>query len=369
MSATGADQPDREATREIFVCCGVGGTGKTTTSAALGVGHALAGRRVVVLTIDPARRLADALGLESLGNTAREIEVPGATGSLHALMLDRKGTWDQVIRRFSPTPETAEKLLSNRYYRAISTRLTGSHEYMAIEKLHELVESDRWDLVVVDTPPTQHVLDFLHAPDRVRRIFDSSVLRGLVDPGRGLVGAATRRALTLLERLAGARVMEDIAEFFSLIGELSGGFRARSKAVSELLASHRTRYWLVADANAPERNDLLGFLAALRERRMRFAGFLVNRVARAPDLAGGRALPEAVDGLDEATWAEWRAALERLASRADEDARRHRDAAAALSSAADGAPVWLIPEIPEGVRNIEGLGALSVYLPPHPRAL
>src|SRR5690606_15293435 len=148
---------------------------------------------------------------------------------------DRKGTWDQVITRFSPSPEAAARLLENRYYRAVSTRLAGSHEYMAIEKLHELVETGRWDVVVVDTPPTQHVLDFFQAPERVRHVFDRSVLGTLVDPGRGLVGAATRRAVQLVERLAGARVMEDIAEFFSLIGGMSGGFKARSSAVAALL--------------------------------------------------------------------------------------------------------------------------------------
>lgn len=356
----------------VLVCCGVGGTGKTTTSAALGVGFALAGQRVVVLTIDPARRLADALGLESLGNEPRLIDVPGATGSLHALMLDRKGTWDQVIRRFSPSPEAAERLLENRYYRAVSTRLTGSHEYMAIEKLHELVEAERWDLVVVDTPPTQHVLDFFQAPDRIRRIFDRTVLGVLAEPGRGLLGAATRRAVSLVERLAGSRVMEDISEFFTLISGLSGGFRARSRAVAELLGSERTEYWLVANANAPERNDLLGFLDALRSRGMRFGGFLVNRVAHVPELSAPLTidrLPEAVPGLTPEHWQRWREALVRLPAQAVEEAHRHRAAAAALSQAAQGAaPVWLVPEIPEGVRSIEGLSRLAEHLPPAPPA-
>lgn len=358
---------------EVMVCCGVGGTGKTTTSAALGVGLALQGKRVVVLTIDPARRLADALGLDTLDNEPRRISVPGAKGTLDALMLDRKGTWDQVITRFSPSPDAARRLLDNRYYRAVSTRLTGSHEYMAIEKLHELVETGRWDVVVVDTPPTQHVLDFFQAPERVRHVFDRSFLGVLVDPGRGLMGAATRRAVQVIERLAGARVMEDIAEFFSLIGGLSGGFKARSSAVGRLLGSERTRYWLVANANAPDRNDLLGFLDALRERDMRFAGFLVNRVAMPPtaeDAPSDRALPDQVPGLTPETWRRWRGALAHLSSLAEADWRQHRAAARSLSIAAGGAPVWLVPEVPDGVRSIERLADLAAHLPPQaPAAL
>ena len=138
---------------QILICCGVGGTGKTTASAAMAVAHAAVGKRVAVLTIDPARRLADALSLEELGNTPTLVPLPGVPGSLHALMLDRKSTWDDIVRRFSPSPAAVERLLANRYYRAVSTRLTGSHEYMAIEKLYELVEAERWDIVVVDTPP------------------------------------------------------------------------------------------------------------------------------------------------------------------------------------------------------------------------
>ncbi|MBT3219876.1 MAG: ArsA family ATPase, partial [Proteobacteria bacterium] len=136
----------------VLVCCGVGGVGKTTIAAALGVGLARAGEKVVVLTIDPAQRLADALGLERLGNSPTKVSIKG--GELDAMMLDRKATWDEVIRRFSSDEQKAERLLTNRYYKAVSERLTGSHEYMAIEKLYELVETDRWDVVVVDTPPT-----------------------------------------------------------------------------------------------------------------------------------------------------------------------------------------------------------------------
>ena len=145
---------------ELIICCGVGGVGKTTTSAALSLSLAMSGKRVVVLTIDPARRLADALGIAALGNQPRAIDLGGqATGSLDALMLDQKQTWDEVIRRFASSDALAERLLANRYYKAVSERLV-ANEYMAVEKLYDLVNSGRWDIVVADTPPAQHTLDF-----------------------------------------------------------------------------------------------------------------------------------------------------------------------------------------------------------------
>lgn len=352
----------------VAICCGVGGTGKTTTSAALAVAHARAGERVVVLTIDPARRLADALGLGALDNVPRPVAVPGAKGTLHALMLDRKGTWDEVIRRRA-TPETAERLLANRYYRAVSTRLTGSHEYMAVEKLHELAVTGDHDLVVVDTPPTQHVVEFFRAPDRVRGILDRSMLRVLIDPGSSVRGVAARGALAIVERLAGDRVMGEIREFFTLLGEMSAGFRERSARVAELLASERTRYWLVADADDPGRNDLLAFLDELRGRGMSFAGFLVNRVQAMPGgpLPSPEALRAAGAGID--GWEAVVPVLVDLPVRARARAEAHRRSARELTRAAGGAPAWLVPEVPGGVRSIEGLLDLAEHLPPSAAAI
>jgi anion-transporting ArsA/GET3 family ATPase len=350
---------------EVVVCCGVGGTGKTTTAAALGVAAALAGRRAVVLTIDPARRLADALGLASLPNQATEVSVPGAEGTLHALMLDRKGTWDAVIRRFAATPDDATRLLDNRYYRAVSTRLTGSHEYMAIEKLYELVHTDRWDLVIVDTPPARHVLDFFRAPDRVARLLDRSVLGVLTEPGRGLLGGATRAAIGVGERVAGDAVMSDIADFFRLFQGLSSGFRARAAATSRLLRSPRTRYYLVTHASAPERNDILGFLATLRGEGMQFAGFLVNRTAQRVEV-DERDLPDAVAGVDAATWSQWRTALRALPSTRRRRREAHLTAARKLVDAAGGSPAWLVPELDQSPRDVKSLAQLARFLPPNP---
>lgn len=346
---------------EVVICCGLGGTGKTTTSAALAIAHARAGKRVVVLTIDPARRLADALHLPLLGSEPTRVPLP--EGDLSALMLDSKGTWDGVVRRFSADPEAADRLLGNRYYEAISTRLSGAHEYMAIEKLAELVDSGRWDVVVVDTPPTQHLIDFLDAPDRILRVFDRSVLAGLMDPPTGLLGAATRKAVGLLQRVAGETVMGDIQEFFRLISGLSGHFRERGAAVRALLDSPRTRYLLVVNARAPERADLEGFLGALRERDLTLSGLLLTRVAPfPPELPAPGTLEAWLAGAPDAP--AWADALGRFHADAHAAALLDRQAATRLSARAGRAPVWLVPDAPGAVRTLDGLSTLAASLPP-----
>lgn len=345
----------------VDICCGVGGTGKTTTSAALALAAAANGERVVVLTIDPARRLADALGIDTLGNEPRPVEGVGP-GTLEALMLDRKRTWDALVHDHA-TPETAEALMANPYYRAVTTRLSGSQEYMAVEKLHQLAVQGSWDRVVLDTPPAQHVLDFFRAPQRMRDILDRSMLKAILEPGGGLRAAATRRALGIVERIAGDGVMGDIREFFALFSELSAGARERSKDVAELLHSERCRYWLVSDADAPERNDLLGFLEVLREEGMQLGGLLVNRVQPVPT----GPLPS-LEVLTEALGEEVALALVALPERAKTRAYGHREAARSLGRAAGGAPVWLVPERLGGVKDTQDLLALAPHLPPNPPA-
>ena len=174
------------ANTRVVICSGSGGVGKTTVSAALALKWALEGQRVAVLTIDPARRLADSLSIGEIGNTAVRVPIenlsPGATGHLDAMMLDAKATFDDLVRRFAPTDEAATRILANRYYQFASTRLGGSHEYMAMERLYELWHHGGYDVVVLDTPPTRHALDFLRAPDRMATLMDEGVLRWLVMP-------------------------------------------------------------------------------------------------------------------------------------------------------------------------------------------
>ncbi len=355
---------------DVIVCCGVGGVGKTTTAAALAVGHALAGRRVVVLTIDPARRLADALGIDALGNDPTPVRLDGLDvaegGRLDALMLDRKATFDDVVRRFTPSGESAERLLENRYYRAVSERLGGSQEYMAMEKLYDLVSDARWDVVVVDTPPTQHALDFFKAPDRIKRVFDSTVISALMQPGRGLFAMTTRRVVGMVQGLVGERVMADIGEFFQLVSGMSAGFRDRGAAVRALLRATDTRYYLVASAAAPERTDALAFLDTVREEGMQFAGFLVNRVTADPEVSDVdlAAMPGPPSDVTPEDWQHALEALERLARDARDTARAHRAAIASLRRHAPESPVWQVPELGDGIRTLAGLAELAAWLPP-----
>jgi anion-transporting ArsA/GET3 family ATPase len=348
----------------VAVVCGVGGAGKTTLSAALGIRWAVEGSRVAVLTIDPARRLADALGIPHLGNDPVEVALPkGAQGTLHALMLDQKRTWDDMVRRFSPSREAADRLFENRYYRAASTRLTGSHEFMAIERLYGLVEEGRFDVVIVDTPPTRHVLDFFRAPERVGRLFEKRMVSTLTGGGsRSLIGSATRRGLRVVQRIAGRAVWEEVGEFFRLMSELAGGFKARSAAVAELLASDHSTFFLAADASAPERSDVLGFIKMLRDRDLAFSGFLLNR-ATLPMVAPP--LPDTPPvGLSPEQWQAWSVALITLAQQHNDRALRHAKAAERLTIHSGGAPVYLVPAFQKGGTTRESLAALGPALPP-----
>jgi anion-transporting ArsA/GET3 family ATPase len=351
----------------VIICCGVGGVGKTTTAAALSLALAANGQRVVVLTIDPAKRLADALGIDDLGNIPRAISAPEiASGSLHALMLDQKQTWDEVIRRFSPSEEATNRLLQNQYYQAVSERLTGSHEYMAVEKLYDLVTSARWDVVVVDTPPAQHTLDFFRAPDRVQRILNRTALKVFLRPGRGLVGAATSRVMSVFNRIAGASVLGDIREFFELLTGLSSGFRERSESVRQLLASAQTSYYLVASAANPHRSNIDEFLEALHEREMNVAGFILNRHQQIPDLP--KALtnlpaPAPPPSCSYSEWQSyWRVVLGLMQQRVDTHLAEQRGARELAHSA--NTPVWLVPEHPEGIASVSGLLEMAAHLPP-----
>lgn len=362
-------------TPRIAVCCGLGGVGKTTVAAAMAVGYARAGHQVIVLTIDPARRLADALGLGALGHDPRPVSLAeigyDGPGSLHATMLDRTRTFDEVVTRFAPDPDTAKRLLANRYYRAISERLGGAQEYMATERLYQLCDEGRWDVVIVDTPPAQQALDFFKAPDRVRRVFDRSVLRVLVQPSRGLMAATSRRVARLVRRLVGGAVLVDIGEFFRLLSGLTRGFRERSEAVRALLRSEHTGFYLVAAASAPGRAGAVRFLAFLREEGLRCCGFLVNRAAPDPEVPPGfgRAdLPPPPSGVDPAAWDVAMGRVLALVATARSERKRQLGAARVLTHQDPSVPLWLVPEHPGDVRSLHALSDMGDHLPPHASA-
>ena len=347
----------------VVIVCGTGGVGKTTVASGLALAEALAGRRVVVLTIDPARRLADALGLEFLGNNPTPVRiapVEAAGGSLHALMLDRKAQWDKTIRSLAPNHETAEKLLANRYYQAVSTRLTGSHEYMATEKLFELVHEGAWDMVIVDTPPSQHALEFLQAPERVLRLFDRGIMNALTGSRGGLVGSATKRMVNALSQILGDGVLEEMTEFFRLVSGLSTALREHSATVDALLRGPSTQYYLVTSPASRARQGALDFLEVLRTDERYFAGFVANRVVSSPELAAERvSLPDAAP----TDWSEALDGIYREAEHIRAVARRHEQSLAALAAQSKNAAIWTVPLL-DDTSSTETLLKVARHLPP-----
>jgi anion-transporting ArsA/GET3 family ATPase len=273
----------------IVVCAGSGGVGKTTTAAALAVEGARRGRDTVVVTIDPARRLANALGLETLSDTAHEIDRPlwdpegaaPASGRLSALMLDTKSTFDRLVAKYAGGEEQARGILTNRFYRNVSTALSGTQEYMAMEKLHELHDDGRFELIVVDTPPSRNALDFLDAPDRMTRFLDHRLVRILLFPTRAtmrVAGVAAQGALRSLSRVIGSEVIEDAMTFFQAFEGMEEGFRTRAQKVLELLGERSTAFVLVTSPRRDAVEEAYFFAGRLAEGGIPVRGMVVNRI-------------------------------------------------------------------------------------------
>jgi anion-transporting ArsA/GET3 family ATPase len=273
--------------KEIAIACGPGGVGKTTTAAAVAaMAAAEHGGRVLVLTVDPARRLADALGLKGIGNDevriADEVFVQaGVTprGELWAAMLDTKQSWDDLIRRHAPDEETREKILANPLYQNISGRFVQSHDYIAMERLYEIHSEGAYDLIVVDTPPTRNALDFLDAPQRLADFFSSRLLRWLIVPYRSrLVNVATRPFYQVADRILGTQFLADISEFFILFQSMYEGFVERSEAVSRLLSDRRTTFMVVSTLEATPVREAEFFSAELMARKLHLGAVILNKV-------------------------------------------------------------------------------------------
>jgi anion-transporting ArsA/GET3 family ATPase len=275
--------------RSIIVCCGTGGVGKTTVSAVLAVEGARRGRNAVVVTIDPAKRLANTLGLDTLSNTAHEIDRrlwdPEGTapsgGRLSALMLDTKSTFDGLIARYSADPDQAARIVDNRFYRSISGALSGTQEYMAMEKLYELHEEGGYELIVVDTPPTRHALDFLDAPRRLTSLLDNRIFRVLMMPTRTylrVAGGAVQAFLRTVSKVVGAEPINDVVAFFRAFEGMEEGFRDRATHVLELLAGGSTAFMLVTSPRRDAVDEAAFFAAKLAESGMPVDALIVNRV-------------------------------------------------------------------------------------------
>jgi anion-transporting ArsA/GET3 family ATPase len=342
--------------RRICVCCGAGGVGKTSTSAAIALGAAAQGRKVAVLTIDPARRLANSLGLERLGNEPRRVRSVEGPGELWAMMLDPKRTFDDLVESYAADERTRDAVLSNRIYQELSSAVSGSQEYMAMEKLYELHVLGEYDLLVLDTPPTRNALDFLDAPERLHRFIDSRSLRFFLSGTRGglsLVSRGTSLMFAALRRLTGIDLLRDLSEFFASFGSMSEGFRVRAERVLELLASDEATFLLVTSPRRDAIDDAVYFHARLRERGMPSGGAVVNRFhdvrGKDPDLLSllGEQLAAKVSAnlTDyQALAARDRANLERLTAELGDE------------------PLIVVPELDGDVHDLDGLRALAAHL-------
>ena len=377
----------------IIVCCGAGGVGKTTTAAALGLRAAESGRRVVVLTIDPARRLAQSLGLTTLDNTPRpvgNIDSAGG-GSLDAMMLDMKRTFDEVVEAHS-TPEKAAQILANPFYQAVSSSFAGTQEYMAMEKLGQLrLEADldpdnpRWDLIVVDTPPSRSALDFLDAPKRLGSFLDGRFIRILAAPAKAggraylkVFSAGVNAVTKTLSKVLGGQMLTDVQTFVAALDTMFGGFRKRADHTYALLSDRMTTFIVVA---APERDALREasfFVDRLDEEEMPLAGLVVNRMYRvsAPGLSAARALGAAEELEDEGpgsaeipTGASGRtsvtAGLLRLHAVQAEIAARQGSLAKRFIAGHPGIPMVEVPAASGDIHDLVGLRAVGESLAGH----
>lgn len=280
MSLSGLFQKKR-----IVVCCGSGGVGKTTAAAAIALEAARRGKKAVVLTIDPAKRLATAMGLTSLDNSPKEIPLPGIKGRLFAMMMDTKRTFDRLIERHTPDPEKRKAILENRLYRHLSNMIAGSQEYMAMERLHEIFHEGDFDVLVLDTPPTRHALDFLEAPRKMANITGSSLLEWFLKPGifagragLGVLQKGAEKILSVFDRLAGFSFLYELSEMVSLISGMLGGFHERSEAVYDLLRSDFVGFLLVTSPSSVAIQDALYFHEVIKSSKLPFVGFVVNRL-------------------------------------------------------------------------------------------
>jgi anion-transporting ArsA/GET3 family ATPase len=361
--------------RRVCVMAGSGGVGKTTTSATVAMGMAARGLKVAVVTIDPAQRLADALGLDELGNEPRRIAAePFAAaglplaGELWAMTLDVKSTFDDLIARLAPDARTREQILANRIYRELSGAIAGSQEFTAVAKLDELARGGEFDLVVLDTPPSRNALDFLDAPERLTQFFEGRALRALLRPTGGamrLLGRGTGLVLGVLGRLTGAELLHDLSDFFRLLGGLVGGFRARAAQVDALLHDAGTTFVLVT---APERepiDEALRFRAEIAARRMALSGAVVNRVR--VDELGGREDDELEALLVEEAGLSAALAARVAAAFRDEHALVLRDAANVAhlgEQLGTDVPLVRVPLLDEDVHDVAGLVRLHRWLFP-----
>lgn len=273
----------RDPHTEVIIVCGTGGVGKTTLSATLSIRAAELGRRVCLITIDPAERLADAMGIDELSNTPKRVQGIKTSGSLDALMLDAKSTFDSLITS-TLGDEAASKVLANNFYRNISSSLAGTQEYMAMEKLAQLREVGTWDLIVVDTPPSRSALDFLSAPERMNRFLGSRLLRALISPANPVTrifNVGVNAIIGLLSKILSSSVLAELKDFVILAADVFDTFQDRSKTMYEAIANNRTAFVVVTTAQSDAMAEAAFFTEQIEKDGLRLSHFLINRISRA----------------------------------------------------------------------------------------
>jgi anion-transporting ArsA/GET3 family ATPase len=365
----------------IIVCCGSGGVGKTTTSAAIGLRAAQRGRQVCVLTVDPARRLAQAMGLTALDNTPRLVDgvSPESGGSLHAMMLDMKRTFDEIVEAHAD-PARAAQILANPFYQSVSSSFAGTQEYMAMEKLGQLRRSDEWDLIVVDTPPSRSALDFLDAPERLGRFLDGRLIRVLTTPAKAtrpftkMLNAGFSMVTGTLTKILGAQVLRDAQTFVTAFDTMFGGFRERADSTYRLLQAPGTAFLVVAAPEPDAIREASYFVERLGEERMPLAGLILNRVHRPPavpvsaprSLAAAETLEAIPNDLLVPAAGVAAAALRLHAERMSLGEREQR-VAGAFTSAHPAVPVAEVPALPVDVHDLAGLREIGELLADQPQ--
>ena len=354
-----------DRSNRVVVCCGAGGVGKTTTAAAMALRAAEYGRTVVVLTIDPAKRLAQALGVEDLNNSPQQVPLgPEVTGELHAMMLDMSRTFDEMVIEHAG-PERAQAILENQFYQTVTTSLAGTQEYMAMEKLGQLLGQDRWDLVVVDTPPSRNALDFLDAPKRLGSFMDGRLWRLLLGPGRGigrLVTGVMGLAVKALSTVLGSQMLSDASMFVQSLDSTFGGFREKADRTYELLKRRGTQFVVVSAAEPDALREAAFFVDRLSEEGMPLAGLILNRthpilctlpVERALDGAG--ALEAAPDRKGD----KLAAAVLQIHADRGQTAKREIRLLSRFTGANPHVPVVGVPSLPFDVSDRTALQAIA----------
>jgi anion-transporting ArsA/GET3 family ATPase len=358
------------ADKRIVICGGSGGVGKTTTSAAIAMGAAAAGRKVAVVTIDPARRLANSLGLEQLGNEPALVDpalfAPAGVemeGELWAMMLDPKRTFDELIDRLAPNEKARDEVLGNRIYQELSNAVAGSQEFTAMAKLYELDRDHDFDLIVLDTPPSRNALDFLDAPDRLTQFFEGRTLQVFLRPtglAARVMGRGTGVVFGVLKRVTGIDLLDDLAVFFRSLSGMIDGFKERAQAVNKLLADRGTVFVLVTSPEREPIDEAIFFWRKLKAARMPFGGVVVNRVHH--DLLGDAEVDDVSDELAAELG-------DKLAGRVAENfrdyhvlARRDAHNIERLGRQLRDDRLLLVPHLDEDVHDIEGLSRLNRYL-------